>query len=100
MGKEIHDRLREIENAYYDGATYEALSEQIVRTARLVSALEQSESDRHVCETFAPLLWGGVSGTSIEPGAVQAALEGPDGPSYLRSWSAMGRVLLAHRAAA
>ncbi len=100
MKKQIHQCLGEIENAYYDGATYEALSEKIIETATLISALDDRDSDRNVCEVFAPLLWGHASGATIQPEAVEAALEGSDGASYLRSWAGMGRVLLAYRAAA
>ena len=100
MEREIHQRLREIENAYYDGATFEALSEKIVETARLIASLGVRDADRKVCEVYAPLLWGEASGAAIEPDTVKAALEGPDGASHLRSWSGMGRVLFAYRVAA
>ena len=100
MAKEIQKRLRHIQNAYYDGASYKALCVHVYRVAFLITALDQCNSDREVFETFAPLLWGGVSGAMIEQDAIKTALEGPNGPSYLRSWSGMNRVLLANRAAA
>lgn len=81
MQKEIHQRLVEIENACYDGATFETLSEKIVETAQLISALDDHDADRRVCEVYAPLLWGEASGAKVEPGAIKAALEGPDGAS-------------------
>ena len=100
MNNEIHRRLQEIENAYYDGATYDALSEKIVETARLISGLEAWDPDRETCEVFAPLLWGGASGATIEPSAVEAALAGSEGASHRRSWAGIGRVLMTRRAAA
>lgn len=100
MEEQIYQRLSEIENSYYQGATFDALCEKIVETAGLIAALNRFHPDRKACEVFAPLLWGGASGETIEPEAVKAALAGPAGGAFLRSWSGMGRVLLAYRAAA
>lgn len=100
MQTEIHQRLLEIESAYYDGASYCALCKKIVETANLISVQDERDPDREACEVFAPLLWGGASGTTIEPEAIKAALAGPDGPSCLQSWSGMGRALSAYRIAA
>lgn len=100
MKKEIHRRLREIEGAYYDGARFEALSEKIVETAILIAALEDHDADRRVFEVYAPLLWGEASGAAIDPEAIKTALGGAEGASHLRSWSGMGRVLMAYQVAA
>ncbi len=100
MQTEIQQRLLEIESAYYDGAGYDALCVKIVETANLISLRDERDPDREACEVFAPLLWGGASGTTIDPEAVKAVLAGPDGPSHLRSWSGIGRALSAYRTAA
>jgi hypothetical protein len=97
---EIQTQLLEIENAYYDGATYDALCEKIVETAKIIAALRACDPDRDTCEVYAPLLWGGASGATIEPSAVKAALAGTEGASHLQSWAGMGRVLMTRRAAA
>ena len=100
MDGNVLQQLQAIENAYHDGATYQALCGKIVETAHLISTLEKGDPDQEAFEIFAPLLWGGASGATIEPDLVKAALAGPDGPSFLRSWSEMGRVVLAFRVAA
>lgn len=100
MRDEVYQRLQEIEDAYFDGATYDALSEKIVGTAALIAKLRKTDPIREGAEVFAPLLWGGASGTPIKPALVKAALAGSDGDTYLRSWSSIGRGLLAYRMAA
>lgn len=100
MDRNVLQQLQAIENAYHDGATFRALSEKIGATAHLISTLEKGDPDQEAFEVFAPLLWGGASGATIEPDLIKAALAGPNGPSFLRSWSEMGRVVLAFRIAA
>ena len=100
MTREIHRLLQDIERAYYDGATFDALCERIDQSVRLIAALDATDPIRQVCEAFAPMLWGGASGSEIAPKAVQAALAGPDASAHLRSWAGIGRAILAHRAAA
>lgn len=100
MHNEIHKRLIEIENAYYDGASYKTVCNKIIETAELIAALDEGDADRSVCEVYAPLLWGSRSGATIELDAVKAALKGPDRASHLQSWSGMARVLVAYRIAA
>lgn len=97
---DVHQRLQAIESADYDGATFEALSAKIVEAADLVAKLDERDPDREACEIYAPLLWGGASGATIEPHSVKAALARPNGADFLQSWSGMGRVLLAFRVAA
>lgn len=100
MRDDVHQRLQEIEDAYFDGATYDALCEKIVDTAALIAKLDRSDPVREGAEGFAPLLWGGAPGSPIKPALVKAALAGSDGATYLRSWSSVGRGLLAYRIAA
>jgi hypothetical protein len=100
MCNEVHERLQQIEDAYYAGAKYEALAEEIVATATLIAGLDRQDPVREGAETFAPLLWGGASGSCIDPARVKTALAGSNGDSHLRSWSSIGRGLLAYRAAA
>jgi hypothetical protein len=100
MNENVLQQLRAIEHAYLDGATYKALCDKIFEAAQLISTLEKGDPDRDAFEIFAPLLWGGASGATIEPDRIKAALAGPNGPSLLRSWSEMGRVVLAFRVAA
>ena len=100
MTRKIHTLLSEIERAYHDGAKYDAICEKIHRAAELIASLDGDDLLRKACEEFAPLLWGGDPGSAIEPKAVQAALAGQNGNAHLRSWSGIGRVLLAYRAAA
>lgn len=97
MRDDVHQRLQEIEDAYFDGATYDALCEKIVGTAAVIASLSKTDPIREGAEVFAPLLWGGSSGAPIKPAAVAAALAGSDGDSYLRSWSSIGRGLSAYR---
>lgn len=100
MRDEIHQRLQQIEDAYFEGATYDALCEKIVATAALIADLHESDPVREGAETFAPLLWGGRSGSTITPAVVTAALARSEGDHYLRSWSSIGRGLMAYRIAA
>jgi hypothetical protein len=100
MDTGIHQRLQELEDAYFDGAKYDVLCDRIVATAVAISRLKKHDPVREGAEIFAPLLWGGVSGSPIEPAVVQAALAGPDGGTYLRSWSSVGRGLVAYEIAA
>lgn len=97
---EIHKRLLDIEQAYYDGAKFDALFKKIGEAAELICARGEHDPDREVCEVYAPLLWGEPSGSTISRAAVDAALQGENGGAHLRSWSGMGRVLVAYRVAA
>lgn len=100
MDTGVLQRLQEIEAAYFDGVTYDNLCDRIVATAVAIARLEEHDPVREGAETFAPLLWGGTSGSAIEPAKVQVALAGPDGDAYLRSWSSVGRGLVAYEIAA
>jgi len=100
MVDEVLVRLQEIEDGYFNGAKYEALCEKIVGTAALIARLERHNPVRQGAEEFAPLLWGGAYGSSIEPAVVQQALAGAHGQSHLQSWSSIGRGLSAYRIAA
>ena len=46
MVEEVQMRLRYIENAYYDGASYKALCKQVIKVAFLITALDHRDSDR------------------------------------------------------
>lgn len=100
MTKRIHEELQGIERSYYDGARFEALSEQIIRVAEDIRQLAKDHPLRIACEELAPILWGGDAATDIDPGSLRATLKGPGGESYLRAWSTVGRVLLAKQSAA
>ena len=100
MTKLIHEQLQGIERGYYDGARFETLSEQIIRVAEGIRALAKDHPLRASCEELAPVLWGGDAATDIDADTLRTALNGPDGDSYLRSWSTLGRVLLAYQSAA
>lgn len=100
MSGKIHKLLAEIEEGYSDGATFDALSEQVVDTASRIAKLRKDDPVRRGAEAFAPLLWGAASGSPIRPSVVRAALAGSDGDAYLKSWSNVGRGLLAFRIAA
>ncbi len=100
MSGKIHKLLQQIEDGYSDGATHDALSEQVVDTASRIAKLKKNDPVRKGAEAFAPLLWGAASGSPIRSSAVKTALAGSDGDAYLRSWSNVGRGLLAFRLAA
>ena len=100
MSTLVQRRLQEIEDAYFDGAPFDVLCDRIVATSVAIARLDKHNPLREGAELFAPLLWGGASGSPIEPAAVQAALAGPDGDAYLRSWSSVGRGLVAYGMAA
>ena len=100
MDTGVLQRLQDIENAYFDGAPYHQLRDRIVATAVAIARLDPHDPVREGAETFAPLLWGGVSGSPIDPAEVQVTLAGPDGEAYLRSWSSVGRGLVAYEIAA
>jgi len=100
METKILQWLQCIEEVYYDGTTFDDLSAMIVETATLIAARVDIDEDRKTFEMFAPLLWGAPARSKIDPEAIEVALSGPDGASYLESWSEMRRVLLAHRVAA
>jgi len=100
MQSEVIRQLFDIENAYYEGAKFEKLSEKIVRTATLIAAMEKRDPIRVLSETYAPMLWGAASDSSIDPDEVKTALAGSNGDTHLRSWSGFGRALSAYEVAA
>ena len=97
MIKAIQRRLQEIERLYYDGVDEDKLCEKIIEAAELIGSFDDSHPLRKACEVFAPSLWGGASGEAIELKAVEDALSGPDRSDYLKSWSGIGRAILAYR---
>lgn len=100
MYRDIISLLSDIESAYFDGAKFETLSEKIVHTAALIAALDKDDPVRVLSETYAPMLWGAPSGSTIDPGAVKTALAGSNGSTHLRSWSGFGRAVSAYEIAA
>lgn len=100
MSKAIHRRLQEIERMFYDGVSDEELCGKIDEAAKLIASFDRHHPLREAVEIFAPSLWGGDSGSAIDPGAVQDALSGADRSVYLQSWSGIGRAVLAYRFAA
>jgi hypothetical protein len=100
MNDAIHRWLQEIERAYYDETADEVLCEMIDDAVDLILRLDRRDELRGVIELFAPTLWGGRAGSTLDPEAVRAVLDGPDRPAYLRSWSDIGRAILASQLAA
>ena len=96
----MHRKLQEIERIFHEGVENDVLCAKIDEAARLICALDERHPLREACEVFAPSLWGGASGSAIEPKVIQAVLGGPEGADYLRSWSGIGRAILAYRQAA
>jgi hypothetical protein len=100
MVGQVHKLLQQIDDDYVGGAPYEALAAKVVDIASRISKMRKNDPVRKGAEAFAPLLRGAASGSPIRTSVVKAALASSDGGSYLRSWSNVGRGLLAFRVAA
>jgi hypothetical protein len=98
MDRNIELLLSEIERKYYDGARAEALNAKVLEVVKILLSLPADDPIRALCKNNAQTLWGAAEGDadlSIE--LVRDALNGSEGPVYLRAWANFWQILALNR---
>lgn len=90
--------LSQLEREYYDGASFDSLTERVAEITRAVLALEPNDPFRRVFESNAPQLWGATADNSpLTEEAVRDALSGANAADHLRAWANFWKFLATRR---